>query len=232
MKDYLSIEGEGACIKVHAPGFIVEVRRSSNKVIPLSHHGRNAVNVATLEYTDDVQPLCDALRALPESWLMSFTGIEAPLAVVAMKVRSLLEKQGQTVELHTSAFAPNIEAAITNASGDMVVLFQTSNHEGLSASMRNPRHISVHVAKSQHIGVVFGAIRSYCFGSELTTYFNDPLVGQEVSRWDMSRTDQVRAFLEEFEPNLDDFTYCRDAGLLQFCRIDVSKLEIKNNPGF
>ena len=212
MIDFLLIEGEGACIHVQAPGFIVEVNPSTNKVTPLSHHARNAVNVVSLDSpNDDSTSIRNALRALPEAWIMALVGVSTSLVDASIRVKKQLANLEPGVEVHSSLLTPEHEVAITNASGEVVVLFQKNTQPG----------ISIHIAKNEHIGLVFGSVYDCCIGSELTSVYCSPMAGLEVARWDMSKTSHARAFLEEFEPRLDRWDYCRDARLLKFCKLNV-----------
>jgi len=227
MKLPLVMEGETSDIQVHAPGFLTEVKRGSNEVILLTHLGRrSALSAASRVLQADAECedlLSGSLKALPMQWSMSFTGGEASVLAVAEIVLETMSRIDPGLSLHRSSFAPHFEAAITPANGEILVLLQQSGHAGIPRPNRNAKNFSAHVARTEHIGVVLGAIRRFCAEDVLADYY-DPLQGSTTTTWDFSRVEQVRAFLEELEPRLDDLEYCRKAGLLPFCKMDISQI--------
>lgn len=228
MNTTMLIAGETSDLRVDPPGFIIRVSRGLPETVTmLAHHGRrSAITVAAGESLthDDRLRLTDALQALPEEWLLSFTGIETTVSAAASRLESAMSKIESGLNLWFSNYSPALEAAITNDRGEIIVLLQQV--EKLGVSGQNPRHLATHVAKTEHIGVVLGAIHEFCVSNEVTTFFNDPLSGGQTARWNFARTDQVRAFLEEFEPHLDDFDYCQKANLVKFCKADLSRIHL------
>ncbi len=223
----LLIEGETSDLQVHAPGFLTELKRGLGGVEPLTHHGRrSAILIAdrVLQTQDDRLRLSEALQALPDEWAMAFHGVEAPVKTAASQVAATLSRLESGIALAFSPYEPTIEAAITDATGQILVLLQQSSQTGSPSAARNSKYLSAHVTRKTHCGPVFGAIHEFCSSNEVTVHFCDPDQGYQVTRWDFSRTDQSRAFLEEFDAQLDDFDYCRKSGLLQFCRLDLAQL--------
>ncbi|ABD71964.1 hypothetical protein Rfer_4277 (plasmid) [Rhodoferax ferrireducens T118] len=223
----LVIEGETSDLQVHAPGFLTEVKRGLGGVEPLTHHGRrSAICIAdlVLQTQDDRLRLSDALQALPDEWAMAFHGVEAPVKTAASQVAATMSRLESGIALAFSPYEPTIEAAITDAKGEILVLLQQSCQTGSPSAARNSKYLSAHVTRRAHSGAVFGAIHEFCSSNEITVHCCDPDQGYQVTRWDFSRTEQARAFLEEFDTHLDDLEYCRKSGLLQFCRLDLAQI--------
>lgn len=228
----LVIKGETSCLHVQAPGFLTEVRDGATDAIPMTQHGRGgAISVAgrLALSPDDLLLLSDALQAIPLNWRMSFSGIESNVSAAAAGVMTALSGIETGLVLHHSQIAPSTEAAITGEQGEVLVLLQQSGHEGIPRSERNSQHMAMHLNRREHTGVVAGAIHRLCKnGASVLVNFNDVSLGIEPARWDFSQRGQVRAFLEEVEPELDNFRHCFKAGLMDFCRLDLSQIELKS----
>lgn len=231
----LVIRGESSCLQVQAPGFFTEIRLGAVNAIPLTQCGRSGVVSVAGRLAlspDDLLLLDDALRAIPQTWCMSFSGIASTVAAAATGVLAALSAMETGLVLHHSQIAPSIEAAITDKQGEVLVLLQQCGHEGTPRSERNANHMAIHVNRREHMGVVAGAIHRLCqSAASVLVTFNEVTLGIDPARWDFSRKDQVRAFLEEVEPQLDNFKHCHKAGLMEFCRIDLWPIAVTNkNP--
>lgn len=159
---------------------------------------------------------------IPRQWeasvtccLVDFTEALAELKRVFHRVYPKGSTQADGV--HTQ------EALLHDPSGATVLLTEQSDAswpQGLRG-----RSCAVHVARINDLGLALAALhRSSSRGASPATLQIHGPFDMQVDYLELADKSALRAFLEEHERRLDQLEYCKRAGLLAHCRIDLSEL--------
>jgi len=190
----------------------------------LTRFGLDAV-VAILDAADRSQDsgleVSQAARHLPRRWAVSLTDCPVAFDQAWEELKRVFERvHCGVVESLTASLIR--EGLLRGNVGTRLILTEQSD-ASWPAAQRGP-HCAVHLVDISDLGPALAALHRVATRQSPAVLRIHGQDDMQVDALDLLDKVALRAFLEEHERRLDQLEYCRRAGLLPHCRIDLTAL--------